>query len=169
MIFNVLILSLSLLGAATASPSASEAAGILSARGIDPFGSIPADAVAIPGGGFSFAEDSDTSHWVRVQNSALNKRASSGLSVTLWARSGCGGTGAFFSNVQYGVQSIGQQQYLAIEYRGRALLSNEQLDLSVDISGGADKCAHYVKSLPRSSGPGCFNQPAFSCIRLLKL
>lgn len=65
------------------------------------------------------------------------------------------------------MQSVGSQEYFSIEYRGRALLGNEQLDLSVD-QGGADKCAKFVRTLPGGNAPGCYSQPAFSCIRLLK-
>lgn len=170
MLLNVLLLSLSLLGSATAlpSPSPADSIAILSARGIDPAGPIPADAVPIPGGGFSFEADSDTSHWVRVQStSGLAKRQNSGLSMTMWAQAGCGGSGAFFGNVQYGASQVGSQSfYLSIQFPGRALLAKEQLDFSVINQLTGNRCATFVRTAPRQSGPGCFNEPAFSCFRL---
>lgn len=174
MLFNTLLLSLSVLGAATATASPSASVDTLAVRDIDALGPIPADAVPMAGGGFSFAAGSDAAAWVRAHNAAidagsgLTKRQNSGLSVTLWEQAGCEGSGAFFPNVQYGQQSVGSLfYYIAIEYRGRALLANEQLDLSISVGLGTNKCELFRKSLPRQNGPGCFNQPAFSCFRLL--
>lgn len=169
MIFNVLLLSLSLIGSSTALPSASasNSLAILAARGIDPSGPIPADAVALPGGGFSFAADSDTAHWVRAGNSDLTKRENSGLTVSMWSAPSCAGSGAVFPNMVYGQQSIGGlEKYISYEFRGRALLQNEQLDLSVIAFSGGDKCAKFVKTIKGGSAPGCLNQVGFSCMRL---
>lgn len=166
MIFNVILLSISLLGAATAlpSPSVSEA---LVARGIDPSGPVPADAVLVPGG-FTFAADSDAALWVRAQNAGLSKRDNSGLSITMWSLPSCKGSGSFIGNMPYDSPTVGQGQFLSIQYNGRALLSNEQLDLSVENAGFSDKCAHFVKSYRSSDGSGCFNGAAYSCIRLIR-
>lgn len=178
MLFNAL-LSLSLISLATAypSPSADTALATLFARGIDPSGPIPADAVPISGGGFSFSADSDTAHWVRAQSSFsssssssdLTKRESSGLAITLWTLFGCSGSGAYFANVQYGQPGVGSiLYYQSAEIRGRSLRGNEQLDFSyVDVLGG-NKCAHYVGSATKFHPVGCSDQGAFSCFRLLK-
>lgn len=170
MLFKTLLLSLYLLGSATAYPSSSTDNALL-ARSIDPSGPIPADAVPISGGGFSFSADSDTAHWVRAQTSSgsdLTKRGSSGLSIAIWTNFGCSGSGAFFPNVQYGVQSVGSiLYYQSIQFNGRALLGNEQLDFSQQLVLHGDKCAHYIGSAPNRLGAGCFDEGAFSCFRLL--
>lgn len=173
MLPNILLLSLVSLASALSSPNASpsdaHALSTLASRGIDPLGPIPADATPLPNGGYSFSADSDTAHWVRAHNSPLSKRASSGLSITLWGLNNCGGPGAFFPNVEYGVSEVGgQDYYIGLEFKGRALLDNEQLDMSILLPAGQDKCAKYVTSLFGGSGAGCYaGLKAFSCMRLL--
>lgn len=173
MLSNVLLTCLSLLSVTTALPSSlgarspTDTLSILVSRGIDPSGPIPSDATPLPNGGFSFAADSDASHWARAQ--ALVKRGSSGLSITLWGDGHCGGPGAFFGNVQYGNSNVGERDfYLSVQYSGRALLDNEQMDLSKLVPNGSDKCARYVRTLGPRTPPGCYaDGNSYSCMRLL--
>lgn len=164
MIFTILF-SLSLLSAATSSPITTP-----TTANIDFTGPIPSDATPLPNGGFSFTADSSAAIWARAQSSLspLTARSNSGLSMTLWTAFGCGGAGAYFPNLQYGVQSVGPVTYYqSIQLNNRGLYGNEQLDFSQLRVQGGDKCADYQKSAPNGLGAGCHDEGAFSCIRLL--
>lgn len=176
MLPNILLfLTAALLGTASASavPSAYAATyAILAARGIDPHGPIPLDAVPIPGTdgtGYTFEADSDTSHWVRTQHLSP-KRALSGLSITMWSFTGCQGGGAYFGNVQYMQNSVSSSHnfYNAIDLQPRALLSSEKIDFSASMSANPDPCGTYLFSSPKGMGAGCRSLPGYSCFRLLR-
>lgn len=171
MLRHLLLLSLSLLSV-TAFPTPSETLAILAARGIDPRGPIPADATPIDGG-YTFAADSDAAHWSVAQaftpGSTLGKRDSSGLSMTMWSTNSCGGSGAFFGNVQYGASQVGGLTYYqSIQFNGRALLSNEQADFSYINLLNGDRCATFQGSLGGRTPAGCYSVGSFSCFRLNK-
>lgn len=175
MLPNLLLLTVALLGSASAFavPSAYAATyAILAARGIDPHGPIPLDAVPIPGTngtGYTFEADSDTSHWVRTQHLSP-KRDLSGLSITMWSFAGCQGGGSFFGNVQYFHNSItgSNKFYNAIDLQPRALLSSEKIDFSASNSKNLDPCGTYQFSSPKGMAPGCRPLPGYTCFRLLR-
>lgn len=177
---TLILLSLSLLGATSAipAPSATNSLLVLASRGIDPTGPIPADATPLAGGGgYSFAADSDTAHWVLAAGAipaspagTITKRDVSGLSISMWSENNCSGQGSVFNNVAYSVFQIGiKNTYTSSLYNGRALLTSEQLDYySVNTLNG-DACGIHVQTAANRSPAGChgISRP-FGCLRLTK-
>lgn len=185
MLVKLLLTTLTVLSTATALPAEltthiTESHRILARLGIDPSGPIPSDAVPMPGGGFSFEADSPTSHWVRVQPeiappadaATLSERATSGysgLSLTMWGGHLCDGSGAYVPNAKYGVQYVGDgpKWYNTLQWKGRALLSQEQLDISyVDSSHPSNKCGIFARSAKKGAPPQCFQTGSYSCFNL---
>lgn len=173
MLRKLLLVSLSLLSAvsATPTPTTTDPLHILALRGIDPLGPIPADATPLPNGGYSFAADSDTAHWVLARDSLpLSKRAVSGLSISMWSNPDCSGSGGFFGNVAYDRFHVGLiTNYAAVLYNGRALLDNEQLDFYSVNTLNQDPCGIHVSTAARRSAAGCHvvGRP-FGCFMMTK-
>lgn len=167
-VFTTALLAASVLGAALPAPApADDIFALCVKRGIDVAGPIPGDATAVPGG-FTFTSDSNASHWVRAQveltPQKLGKRINAHIGIGMFSEKWCGGDGAWFDNVRYGVNSVGNREYKSVGISYRALRSDEQLDFSKTVK--SDKCGNYLYSAGKKTPIGCFNSQPITCLRL---
>lgn len=170
MFISAALLATSALGAAV--PSTNSAVENAEKRGINVQGSIPHDAVAIPGG-FTFEYGTDASAWVLAQI-ALGE-SSTNIGVGMFVFRDCeDGHGVWFDDVEYNTKYVDvvPARYWSVGIAGRALSSTEKLEFSQKGRGSdniGDYCATPISSATPGTGVGCFNVQDINCFKLSQL
>lgn len=142
--------------------------------GVDLAGPIPDDFTSYNAteGKYEFTADSKAAAWVRAQFALadapeaekVRRQTWGNIGIGMFTQDWCGGNGAWFDNVQYGVHHYNNMNYFSVGISYRGLRANEHLDFSR--RNGNDWCGTYVYSAAPYTSTGCWNSQLINCFRL---